>query len=444
VARILVVDDDSSLRRSVRRALQSAGHDVLEAEDGIAGLALIDGNALDLVITDLHMPRADGIAVVAGARSRRSSLPVLMLTGQGTTADCVAAMQAGACDFLIKPFHPDGLARAVTAALDAKPLTAGSIALVGSSPAIRELLGRSEALARTDDPVILRGESGTGAEAVARLIHGLSARGAEPFVVAAPNDPREWASADRGTLFVEEIADLSEAAWGALEALRATGRLLDRRSVDVRLMVATTRELGLARFEVLTLPPLRERPEDLPALVARLLDDAERRHRRRPTLTADALASLQTYGFPGNVAELTEIIEALSKSDEPIEPEHHGERVSIRWFDGSEEDVTLRLGPGETLESALAAETAEIERKGRVVLVCTAAIAVVTSSAGRAPSPRAVRVEVVMRRGAPIAGEIEGGSLRAALACRGPLAVHAGEREHRIFKREIVHLEELR
>jgi two-component system NtrC family response regulator len=367
---VLVADDDAGVRAVLRSLLVREGHTVTEAEDGqfaIDALGERQGRApFDLVVTDLRMPRADGFQVLARVRERQPRTPVVILTAQGSIGDCVAAMRAGAFNFLTKPFHHAELTALVRQAdavrarssevaarvREARPLT---VSLIGESAAMRAVIDTVERVATSTSTVLITGESGTGKEVVARLLHGASTRSAGPFVAvncgAIPENlieselfghargafsgavdahPGKFVQADGGTLFLDEVGELPLAL--QVKLLRA---LQDReitpvggahsRTVDVRIVAATNRDLEAMvaeqrfrsdlyyRLDVvpIRLPALRDRREDIPVLVRHFLDQMNLRFQREVTLSDDALTLMTLYAWPGNVREMENLLERL-------------------------------------------------------------------------------------------------------------------------------------
>jgi two-component system response regulator AtoC len=362
VPQVLVADDDAAVRGAVERLLLALGCEVVLAADGKqALLALHDG--LDLVLTDLRMPGADGWAVLKAAREKAPRTPVIMLTAHGSIADCVTALRAGAQNFLSKPFHEAELRPLVEQALGEKqgpsrqsrgPRTGRPQALLlGDSPRLREVLAAIEAVAPTDATVLLMGETGTGKEVVARLLHAMSTRSGGPFVAvncgAIPEGLVEselfghakgaftgatdrrigrFAQAEGGTLFLDEIAELPQPL--QVKLLRALQEreitpVGDTRTqlIDVRIVAATHRDLEAMvadgrfrqdlfyRLNVVPIetPALRDRAEDVPILTDHFLDALGRRHGKQVTLSADAYQLLGAHTWPGNVRELENLLE---------------------------------------------------------------------------------------------------------------------------------------
>ncbi|HEX5313452.1 MAG TPA: sigma-54 dependent transcriptional regulator, partial [Gammaproteobacteria bacterium] len=308
-----------------------------------------------LVLTDMRLPDGDGLGLVEWMRQQAPGIPVAVLTAYGNVETAVAALKAGAFDFLTKPLDLARLRRLVADALDLAPsASAGPSPLLGEAPSMRQLRSEIARLARSQAPVLISGESGTGKELAARLIHASSARGSRPFVPvncgAIPAELMESeffghrrgsftgaiadhaglvASADGGTLFLDEVAELSPAMQAKLlrviqdRAVRALGATTET-AVDVRFLSATHRDLARLvaegkfrddlyyRIDVirLQLPPLRERREDIPLLARSLLARiAAKEGLSTPALDESALAALAAHDYPGNVRELENVLE---------------------------------------------------------------------------------------------------------------------------------------
>jgi DNA-binding NtrC family response regulator len=374
-ARLLVVEDRDSLRRMLERALRQEGYEVASAADGREGIRRLRQEPCDLVLTDLKLPGADGLEVLRAAREQSPPVPVVVMTAYGSVAAAVEAMKLGAIDFLEKPVEIDDLYRLVASVVGpggqappgASPesfVPAGGPAIVGRHPRLRAALRLLERVAPTEGTVLLTGESGTGKELFARALHALSPRRAGPFVAvncaAIPESLLEnelfghergaftgadrrhegrFAAAQAGTLLLDEIADLP------LGVQAKVLRVLEERTyervgggptlrADVRLVAATNRDLRTMveggafrsdlffRLEVfpIEIPPLRERPSDVPLLAAHLLAEAARRHgRAAPALEPSALALLAAQPWPGNVRELAHVVErALVLCEAPL------------------------------------------------------------------------------------------------------------------------------
>ena len=344
-ATIALVDDDDDLRGAIAQTLDLAGYRVRPFDRAEAALAAVDADFPGVVVTDVRMPGMDGITLFRRLRDRDADLPVLLMTGHGDVPMAVAALQAGAWDFLTKPFDPDALVAAIgravahrSLALDNRRLramaeSADPSPLVGRSPAIARLRETIALLAGADLDVFIEGETGTGKELVARLIHRGSCRARGRFTAiscaAVPEGLLDSdlfaasgpvAGAHNGTLFIDDVDRASPALQARLAQLaedRAI-RLPERREpmpVDCRLIATAddgdqTMRIQPALFYRLAamrlrVPPLRERIEDVPLLFAHLLDQAAARLRRAaPDLTPEVREKLLRHDWPGNVREL--------------------------------------------------------------------------------------------------------------------------------------------
>jgi two-component system nitrogen regulation response regulator NtrX len=367
--RILLVDDEANIRKMVSALLESEGFETLEAPNGQAALALVAEDAPDAVLLDLMMPPGpDGLATLEQLKKRAPHVPVVMMSGKANLADAVRATKLGAFQFLEKPLTPEGILVALRGALELGRTLAENRRLheqlghadplVGTSVAMDELRAMIARVAPTESRVLITGESGTGKELVASAIHRQSARGGagKPFVTvnsaAIPRDLVEsemfghergaftgaterrqgrFELADGGTLFLDEVGDLSAEAQAKLLRVLETGvveRLGSERpfTVNVRVIAATNKELASAvrqrqfredlwfRLNVLPIhiPPLRERPDDVPPLVRHCAARCAARLGRAVRFDAGALQLLAAYRWPGNVRELANIVERLA------------------------------------------------------------------------------------------------------------------------------------
>ena len=364
-AQILLVDDEANIRRMLAALLREEGFTVAEAANGNAALLGLDEVDPDVILLDLLMPPGpDGLATLASIRERGRGTPVIMMSGKAQLTDAVRAVKLGAFQFLEKPLAPESVLVTVRAAVELNRTRAENralhaelsrrSALVGASAAMEQVRALVARVAPTEARVLLTGESGTGKELAAAAVHSASRRSARAFVTvncaAIPRDLVEsemfghergaftgaterrlgrFELAHQGTLFLDEIGDLSAEAQAKLLRTLETGELQrlgaeGSQRVDVRIVAATNRRLEDAvadgdfredlffRLNVfpIRLPPLRERLEDLPALVTHL---AERvRPRQAPTFTPQALEALAGYTWPGNVRELANLVERLS------------------------------------------------------------------------------------------------------------------------------------
>jgi len=365
-ARILIVDDEQPVLQAVRGVIEQMGHQAREANDGAQAIVALETESFDLVVTDLRMPNRDGFAVVRRARELPARTPAVVLTASSSIADCVAAMQAGAFNFLVKPLNRDELRSVVSSALAAarpqgKPVeeTAGAgqpqAALIGESPVLRRCLDFVANVAPTDATVLLLGESGTGKEVVARLIHAFSPRAGGPFVAvdcaalpeamaeselfghakgaftgATEAQPGRFVEADGGTLLLDDVTALPFGVQGKLlralqdHVIKSVG---DARvhQVNTRVLAATNQDpealVRAGRFRAdlyfrlnvvpIVLPALRERTEDIPRLAEHFLALACRHTGKTVRFSEAALVTLQLYEWPGNVRELENMVERL-------------------------------------------------------------------------------------------------------------------------------------
>jgi len=376
-ARILIVEDNDTVRDGVQRVIQRLGHRTVTASNGREGLDAYAAGEFDLVITDLKMEPVDGMAVLRGVRERNPEALVVIITAHGTIKLAVEVMRAGAHDFIEKPFPADLLTEKVERALkfghEVKKRVrlerenevlreevfgpvedAGFSGIIGDAPSMQRVFNILRKVSPTDSAVHVYGESGTGKELVAKAIHGLSARASGPFVRvncgaladslleselfghergafsdAVRQRIGRFELADKGTLFLDEIGDITAAMQIKLlrvlqeqEFERVGGEKTIR--VDVRVITATNRDLkklvdeGGFREDLyyrlhiipLTLPPLRERISDIPALVNHFITKLSSRTRSAVDgVTDDAIAQLSGYQWPGNVRELENAIE---------------------------------------------------------------------------------------------------------------------------------------
>lgn len=364
-AKVLVVDDEASARTLLERWLAAKGFDVLTAPDGGQALETIRQEDPALVLLDLQMPRLSGFDVLRALREEGLDPTVIVVTAHGTLEYAIEAMREGAFDFVTKPVDPKHLDVVVGKALERQTLRvrnrhlrqtleAREVSFVAESLAMRRVVTIGRQVAQADSPVLLLGESGTGKEVLARAIVRWSLRQHEQFVIvncaALPEQILEselfghvkgaftgaiahrkglFEEAHGGTLFLDEIGDMPLPTQAKLLRVVEDGevrRVGSNRStrVDVRMLAATNRDLEAevraSRFRqdlyfrlnvvAIRLPPLRERPEDLPVLVEHLLDHHARETKKgRRRLTPDALACLRSYAWPGNVRELSNVLE---------------------------------------------------------------------------------------------------------------------------------------
>jgi two-component system nitrogen regulation response regulator NtrX len=370
-AQILLVDDEANIRRMLGALLRNEGFAVTEAASGNAALLLLDQTDPDVVLLDLMMPPGpDGLETLTRMRDRGRSAPVIMMSGKAQLTDAVRAVKLGAFQFLEKPLALEAVLVTVRSALELNRTRAENRALhaelarrgtlIGSGPAMQQVRALISRVAPTEARVLITGESGTGKELVAAAIHEESHRKGRPFVTvncaAIPRDLVEsemfghergsftgaterrigrFELAHGGTLFLDEVGDLSQEAQAKLLRTLETGELQrigaeTVTNIDARVVAATNRRLDDAvgnggfredlffRLNVfpIHLPPLRERLEDLPALVAHLAERVRPRH--AVTFTPAALEALVSYSWPGNIRELANLVERLSILSGPV------------------------------------------------------------------------------------------------------------------------------
>jgi nitrogen regulation protein NR(I) len=364
---ILVVDDEANLRRVLTAQLSRDGYEVHTAPDGEAGLAVLREHHIDLVITDLRMPKMDGLELLRQALRTDPQLPVVILTAHGTVDNAVEALKTGAFDYITKPFDQAEVRTIVRKALRTRDLAeteatreepregAGArFGIIGESEAILGIYAILERVANTPTTVLVTGESGTGKELVARALHENSSRKERPFIkvncAAIPKDlmeselfgyergaftgavtskPGRFELASGGTLFLDEIAEIPvEMQVKLLRVLQESefervGGIKTIR-VDVRLVAATNRDLkreiaaGTFREDLyyrlnvvpIALPALRERVSDIPLLGAHFVDKFNARLKKHVSgIEPDAMDRLVSYAWPGNIRELENVLE---------------------------------------------------------------------------------------------------------------------------------------
>ena len=366
-SRILVIDDDAAIRDSLRMTLEYAGYEFVGAATGQEGLSLAERDAPDIVLLDIKMPGMDGMEVLSRLRQMSDTTPVVMISGHGTTTTAVEAIKRGAVDFLDKPFEStDRLLVTISNALEQGRLRDENRTLkkqaeirhqmIGESAALKQVTAAVARAAPTSATVLIQGESGVGKELVARTIHGNSNRRRERFVqvncAAIPEELIEselfghekgsftgatekqvgkFEQADRGTIFLDEVGDMSAKTQAKVLRVLQEGeveRLGSARTikVDVRVIAATNKNLeeeiekGHFREDLyfrlavipIHVPPLRERPEDVALLVRYFMDHVGRENNRRPKrITPAALEALQRYRWKGNIRELRNTVERL-------------------------------------------------------------------------------------------------------------------------------------
>jgi DNA-binding NtrC family response regulator len=409
VERVLVVEDDPATRMGLTELIRTWGFLADSAEDGEEGLQKVTSFRPAIVVTDLVMPRMDGVQLLKALREVDVDISVVILTAQGTVESAVSAIKDGAYDYLTKPVDPQRLQILLQKVVERQETLRevkslrrqlrdqGSFGrMIGSSPGMRRVYRIVEQAAPTSASLLINGESGTGKELVAQTIHQLSPRNAAPFIAincaAIPEtlleseifghekgaftgaaDRRQgcFELADRGTLFLDEIAEMTPATQVKLLRVlqeRTFRRLGGRQEqkVDVRVVAATNQDPSEAvakgklredlyyRLNVfaITLPPLRDRHEDIPLLIQSFLAEFNARNGKSIAgVNNEAMRILDGYNWPGNVRELRNVVEraTILADGQFIEPKHlPAALVTI----GEKAQPKLALAPGTSVEEA--------------------------------------------------------------------------------------------
>ncbi|HSQ77676.1 MAG TPA: sigma-54 dependent transcriptional regulator, partial [Nitrospirota bacterium] len=364
---ILVIEDKESMLDMLKQTLEAEGYRVIPAKDGAEGIRKLTDERIGLVLTDLKLPKKDGFEVLKAVKEDSPLLPVIVMTAFGTIETAVKAVKQGAHDFLTKPFDTDHLLVLIKRALDATRIAAENILLkeefadrlglpkiIGKSIPLQEITAKMQKVAPTNATVMIHGESGTGKELFARAIHYLSLRKDGPFVaINSAAIPRELLEselfgyergaftgadarklgklelADKGTVFLDEIGDMDLALQAKL--LRVLQEQVIERvgggkpiKIDVRVVAATNKDIEKAvaanlfredlyyRLNVfpITIPPLRERRDDIPPLAQHFLNKYCAEVRKGPlTISDEAMDILTKSPWKGNIRELENVIE---------------------------------------------------------------------------------------------------------------------------------------
>lgn len=422
MASLLVVDDERNIRVRLAGFFESCGHLVRTAETGQQALDLLaEGEPIDLVLTDYKLAQLNGLELLEQIKRRTPETPVILMTAYGTIENAVAAMKAGAHDYLAKPFSLEQIQHVVERALEIQKLRAENRVLRDTleerplldshSSAMRRLLDTARQAARSEATILLAGESGTGKNVLARQIHHWSPRTANPFVVvncttlsehlleselfghmrgaftgAIKDKPGRLEAADGGTVFLDEIGDLTSALQtkflrfvqeqsfervGGMQTIRVSTRIIaaSNRDLAAEVIAHRFREDLFYRLNVITLrvPPLRERREDILPLAKRMLQaEGFRNHRLGLRFSPEAASTLTQYSWPGNVRELRNAIEraVVLASGDSILPDHLPDTLfrpapetpavsAPRNIDEMERDLIMRvLAESPTLEDA--------------------------------------------------------------------------------------------
>jgi DNA-binding NtrC family response regulator len=368
LACILVVDDDRNICKVLKGMLEEAGMTVLTAHAVENAIATIEGQFVDLIITDLKMPGKDGMDLLALMRQQRPAVPVIIITGHGSIETAVEAIKKGAFDFVTKPLDEDELLIVIRKALAESRKNSELISsyfseeapslynIIGRSDAIKELLRTVRKTAATDSTVLITGETGVGKELIARAIHTGSSRRNQPFIKvncaaipdhlleselfgyekgaftgAVTSKPGRFEIAHKGTLFLDEIGDMPLHLQAKLLSVlqdRAFERVggVKTIKVDIRVLAATNKDLLEAshagsfrqdlfyRLNVVPfhVPPLRERIDDLVPLAEHFLEKFKSKHRKSILLISpEVLTAFRSYSWPGNIRELENVVERM-------------------------------------------------------------------------------------------------------------------------------------
>ncbi len=372
MSRILVVDDEPAIGWSLRELLTDQGHDVALAASAEEAIEACERRGADCILLDVRLPGRDGIAAIPDLQSRAPAAPIVVMTAFGDLDTAVRAVQAGAFDYLVKPFDLDRVSTVVARAVADRTIVtgggevdgetaAGTPTLAGTSPAMQEVFARVALLSAAELPVLVTGAPGTGKELAARVIHARSARRDEPFVATSLGALAVGAVeaelfgegdragllelAGRGTLLLDEIHTAPPAVQARLARLLDSGLTtrvgdVEPRPVAARIVAATDADLGRLvaagefradlhdrlRASTLAMPALVARLDDMGLLVTHFLGrQATRMHLARvPAPTADFMAALRDRPWPGNVRELRQAVEfaAVVARGQPLGPEH--------------------------------------------------------------------------------------------------------------------------
>lgn len=361
---ILIVDDEARMLRVLEIMLQKMGHDISCASNGMEALQSLQESPVDLVISDLRMPGMDGIELLNQLRAQGNNVPFIIMTAHGTIQSAVESMKLGACDYILRPFDIEALELTINRILATgqilrqndflrRELEKGWEGFIGESPSMQKVYEQIRLVAPNKTTALITGETGTGKELAARAIHRASPRRDKLFVpincAAIPTDMLEselfgyekgaftgahkerigkFELAHGGTIFLDELAEMPIALQAKLLRVlqeNVIERLGSNRSIpiDIRIVAATNRDPLAAIAEnklredlyyrvnvfSLELPPLRDRPEDIPALIQYFIAEFSKGSPSMPKITDDALSNLQRYVWPGNIRELRNVIE---------------------------------------------------------------------------------------------------------------------------------------
>lgn len=420
---ILVVDDEPNLRRVLAAQLGRDGYEVHTAEDGQQGLEMLQEHHIDLVITDLRMPKLDGMELLRRAMELDADLPVVMITAHGTVDNAVEALKTGAFDYITKPFDQAEVRTIVRKALRTRDLAqedatrpepeildAAKYGIIGNSPGIRDLYEVLDRVADTPTTVLISGESGTGKELVARALHENSSRKGKPFIkvncAAIPRDlmeselfgyergaftgavapkPGRFELATGGTLFLDEIGTipvemqvkllraLQESEFervGGVKTIQVDVRLIAATNSDLKKEIAagTFREDLFYRLNVveIRLPALRERSDDIELLASHFISKFNQRLKKEVEgIDAEAGRVLRGYPWPGNIRELENVIEraVLFCDGKELACEHLPGEVATPAGGAAQASAPLDPQGADGLKERVKAATVKLERE---------------------------------------------------------------------------------
>jgi DNA-binding NtrC family response regulator len=365
--RVLIVEDNESMAQMLKQTLELEGYEVIVASDGVEGIRVIKDTKVHIVITDLKLPKKDGLKVLQASKEENPLVPVIVMTAYGSIETAVNAMKLGAYDFITKPLDTDHLLMLIKRALENQRLITenmllkdklanqlGMPTIIGKSPVLLEVANNIQKVAPAKTSVLLLGESGTGKELFARAIHFLSPRKEHPFIpincAAIPRELLEselfghergaftgadsrklgkFELADKGTIFLDEIGEMDMSLQSKILRTLQEGEIervggINPIKVDVRIIAATNKnleaEVANGRFREdlyyrlsvfpIVVPPLKDRKEDIPALVEHFISkySAEMKTSKK-AITPEAMEVLKNYQWKGNVRELENVIE---------------------------------------------------------------------------------------------------------------------------------------
>jgi two-component system response regulator AtoC len=395
---ILIVDDDQNIRKVLKDLLEKDGFHTLTANDVDTALPIIEKQDLDLIITDLKMPGKSGMDLITLSRERKPAVPIIMITAFGNIEAAVTAIKKGAFDFITKPFDESELLNVIEKAISESEMNKELISnyfdkdgpfteTIGKTPAIQQIFQTVQKIAPTDSTVLITGETGVGKELIAREIHSASHRRSHPFVKvncaaipetlleselfgyekgaftgAVTNKPGRFEIAHQGTIFLDEIGEMSPHLQAKLlsvvqdKAFERVGGVKTIK-VDIRIISATNQDLQSAvqsgkfrsdlfyRLNVVPIhiPPIRERKDDLIPLIDYFLKKFKTKYQKKITsLSPEIIAAFSNYNWPGNIRELENVLERMILMSETDTIRLNQLPIEIRGTGSIIETSTLR------------------------------------------------------------------------------------------------------